>query len=100
MFMYVQKKMNELALVDTGADINAISYETWEHIGKPPMEKLVITVDTVSGQTNPVEGCLDLEVFIGATNVCERFFVMKPRMMETSVILGQPWQRRYSGVPN
>ena len=30
------KQMTELALVDTGADINAISYETWEHVGKPP----------------------------------------------------------------
>ena len=84
------KQMTELALVDTGADINAISYKTWEHIGKPPMEKSVVTVDTMSGQTNLVEGCLELEVFIGATNVCERFFVMKPGMMETSVILGQP----------
>ena len=92
--------MIELALVNLGADINSISYETWEHIGKPPMEKSSIIVDTLSGQTNPVEGCLDLEVFIGATNVCERLFVMKPRMMETSVILGQPWQRHYNGVPN
>ena len=87
------KQRTELDLVDTGADINAISYETWEHIGKPSMEKSGISVDTVSGQTNPVEGCLELEVFIGDTNVCERFFVMKLGMMETSVILGQPWQR-------
>ena len=41
-----------------------------------------------------------MEVFIGATNVCERFFVMKQGMMETSVILGQPWLRQYNGVPN
>ena len=41
--------MTELALVDSGADVNAISYETWEHIGKPPMEKSVITFDTVLG---------------------------------------------------
>ena len=54
----------------------------------------------MSRQTNPVEGCLDLEVLIGATNVCERFFVMKLGMMETFVILGQPWQRHYNGVPN
>ena len=86
--------------MDTRADINAISYETWEHIGKPPINQTGISVETMSGQTNPVEGGLDLEVFIGATNVCERFFVMKPGMMETSVILGQPWQRRYNGVPN
>ena len=43
------KQMTELALVDTGADINAISYETWEHIGKPPMEQSGISVDTTSG---------------------------------------------------
>ena len=42
------KQMTELAIVDTGADINAISYETWEHIGKPPMEQSGISVDTVS----------------------------------------------------
>ena len=94
------QQITELALVDTGADINAISYETWEHMGKPPMNQSGISVETMSGQTNLVEGGLDLEVFIGATNVCERFFVMKPGMMETSVILGQPWQRRYNGVPN
>ena len=92
--------MTELALVDTGADINAISYETCEHVDKPPMEQSGISVDTVSGKTNPVEGGLDLEIFIGDTSVCESFFVMKPGMMETSVILGQPWQRRYNGVPN
>ena len=86
-----KQQITELALVDTGADINAISYETWEHIGKPPINQSGISVETMSGQTNPVEGGLDLEVFIGATNVCERFFVMKPGMMETSVILGQPW---------
>ena len=40
-------QMTELALVDSRANINAISYETWEHIGKPPMEKSAIIVDTV-----------------------------------------------------
>ena len=95
-----KKQMIELALVDSRADVNTISYETWEHIGKQPLEKSVITFDTVSRQTIPVEGCLDLEVFIGATNVCERFLVMKQGMMETSVILGQPWQRSYNDVPN
>ena len=41
------KQMTELALVDIGAGINAISYENWEHISKPPMEKSIITVDTM-----------------------------------------------------
>ena len=42
-----KEQMTELALVDSRADTNAINYETWEHIGKPPMEESTIIVDTV-----------------------------------------------------
>ena len=94
------EQITKLALVDTAADINAISYETWEIIGKPTLDRSFIIVDTVSGQTNVVKGCLNLDVFIGTTEVHERFFVMKPGQMNTPIILGQPWQRQYNGVPN
>ena len=43
--------MIELALVDSGVDINAISYETWEILGKPTLKWSSITIDTMSGQT-------------------------------------------------
>ena len=95
-----QNQITKLALVDTGADVNAISYETWEIIGKPTLEKSSIIIDTMSGQTNVVEGCLNLDVFIGTTDVHKRFFVMKPGQKNTPFILGQPWQRQYNGVPN
>ena len=71
-----------------------------EIIGKPTLERSSIIVDTVSRQTNVVEGCLNLDVFIGTTEVHERFFVMKPCQMNTPIILGQPWQCQYNGVPN
>ena len=90
----------ELALVDIGANINAISYETWELIGKPTLERSSIIVDIVSRHTNAIEGCLNMNLFIDITNVHERFFVMKPSRMCTPIILGQPWQCHYNRVPN
>ena len=53
-----------------------------------------------SKETNHVEGYLDLPIYIGNTNVHHRFYVMKPGKANTPVILGQPWQRTYNGVPN
>ena len=68
-----QNLITELALVDTSADINALSYETWALIGKPN-EPSSIIIDIVSGQTNAVEGCLNMNVFIGTTDVHKKFF--------------------------
>ena len=94
------KRDTELALIDTGADINAISYETWEILGKPRLNTSTINPDTISGPTISVEGSFKLEVFIGTTDVHAEFYVMKPGTMVAPVILGQLWQRQYNGVPN
>lgn len=58
------------------------------------------TLTSFAGETNPIEGYLDLPLFIGNTNVQHRFYVMKPGKVLTPVILGQPWQQTYNGVPN
>ena len=52
------------------------------------------------GESTPVEGCLDLPVFIGNTNVHHKFYVMKPGKLTSPVILGQPCQHTYNGIPN
>ena len=44
-----QNLITELALVDTGANINAISYETWELIGKLTLEQSSVAIDTILG---------------------------------------------------
>lgn len=90
----------EFALFDTGADVNTLSYEVWERLGKPTLCESKITLMTFSKETNHVEGYLDLPIYIGNTNVHHRFYVMKPGKANTPVILGQPWQRTYNGVPN
>ena len=69
-------------------------------MGKPKLKQSTITIDTINGQTTTVEGCLELNVFIGTTDVHADFYLMKPGKMITPVILGQPWQRHYNGVPN
>ena len=45
-----QELQTELALVDTGADVNAISYDTWESLGKPKLKQSTVTIDTITGQ--------------------------------------------------
>lgn len=90
----------ELASFNTGADLNALSYELWVTIGKPMVTPSTTTIDSFAGDSNPIEGYLDLQIFIGNTNVGHRFYVLKPRKLALSVILDQPWQQMYNGVPN
>ena len=90
----------EFALFDKGADVNTLSYEVWNRLGKPTLCESKTTLMTFSKETNHVEGYLDLPIYIGNTNVHHRFYVMKPGKANTPVILGQPWQRTYNGVPN
>ena len=88
----------KIALFDMGADLNALSFESWETVGKPKLIPSTTTIDTFLGDSNPVEGYLDLPVLIGNINVHHRFYVMKPGKLTSSNILGQPWQRTYNGV--
>ena len=90
----------EFALFDTGADVNSLSYEVWDRLGKPTLCESKTMLTSFSKETNPVEGYLDLPIFIGNTNVHHIFYVMKQGKANMPVILVQPWQRTYNGVPN
>ena len=86
----------EFALFNTGADVNSLSYKVWDRLGKPNLCESKTTLTSFSKDTNPIEGYLDLPIFIGNTNVHHRFYVMKPGKANMLVILGQPWQRTYN----
>lgn len=92
-------KIQRYALVDSGADINSISYEVWEKLQKPVLTPSKTTVATFIGNQAGVEGYLELALFLNETNVQGKFFVMKPGQLTTPVVLGQPWMRTYNGVP-
>ena len=95
-----EQKETEIALIDTGADINALNHETWESLGKPTLNPCNLTINTISGSNITVEGMIKLPVFIGTTDVHAEFVVMKTGTLDTPVILGQPWQRTYNGATN
>ena len=90
----------ELALFNIGADLNALSYESWITIDKPTITPSTTTIDSFVRDSNPIEGYLDLQILIGNTNVCHRFYVMKLGKLTSPIILGQPGQQTYNGVPN
>ena len=79
-----------LALLDTRADVNVLSYKTWESMGKPKLKCSTKSIDMFKG-TTIVHGCLNLNVFIGTTDVHKRFYVLKLGHLETPIILGHPW---------
>ena len=49
------KRRTEIALFDTRADLNALSYESWEAIGKPTLIQYATTIDTFMGYSSPVK---------------------------------------------
>ena len=90
------------ALIDSGADLNSLSYDTWDSIGQPPLTHSKTRVGTFAGDHSTVAGLIELPLFIGSSNsnLVHKFYVMKPGTMLTPVILGQPWQRKYNCRPD
>lgn len=96
----ITKFRTKYTLFDTGANVNSLSYESWEVNGKPTLVLSTTILTSFVEESTPVEGYLDLRVFIGNTNVHHRFYVMKPGKLTSQIILGQPWQRTYNGISN
>ena len=76
-----------------GTDLNSMSYETWEIIGKPKLCASSTRIATYAGDYDQVEGILILPIFISETNLAHKFYVMKPKRMVLPIIFGQPWQQ-------
>ena len=90
------QRIPQCALVDTGADLNSMSYETWVALGKPKLCASSTRIATYARDYDQVEGILILPIFINDTNLAHKFYVMKPKCMVSSIILGQPWQRQFN----
>ena len=81
----------QCALVDTRADLNSMSYETWAVLKKLELCASSTRIATYAGDYDQVEGILILEVFVNDTNLAHKFYVMKPKRMVSPIILGQSW---------
>jgi hypothetical protein len=95
-------RISHCALIDSRADLNSLSYDTWDNIGQPPLTYSKTQVGTFVGDHSTVVGLIELPLFIGKcnSNLVHKFYVMKPGTMLTPVILGQPWQRKYNCRPD
>ena len=94
------QKIQQYALMDTGADVNSLSYESWESMGNPKLEPSTITLASYTGDASTVEGYLDIQMYIHDTDVSHRFYVLRQGHGNTPVLLGLPWQRHYNGLPS
>ena len=94
------QKIQQYALMDTGADVNSLSYESWESMGNPTLEPSTITLASYTGDASSVEGYLDIQIYIHDTDVSHRFYVLRQGHGNTPVLLGLPWQRHYNGLPS
>ena len=95
-----KQKVKQYALMDTGADVNSLSYESWESMGNPKLEPSTITLASYTGDASTVEGYLDIQIYIHDTDVSHRFYVLRQGHGNTPVLLGLPWQRKYNGLPS
>lgn len=94
------KRIKQYTHVDSGVDINSISYDIWESLdNKPLLLPTKLKVATFAGDYKGAEGYFDLTVFVNDIDVSHRFYVMKPGEMVHLVILGLPWQRTYNAIP-
>ena len=94
------QKVKQYALMDTGADVNSLSYKSWESMGNPKLEPSTITLASYTGDASTVEGYLDIQMYIHNTDVSHRFYVLRQGHGNTPVLLGLPWQRKYNGLPS
>ena len=54
----------------------------------------------ITGHTKLFIGKVFLKLRIGQLNFSNQFYVMPPKAMILSIILGTPWQRKYKAVPD
>jgi hypothetical protein len=59
-----EKRVKQYALMDSDADINSLSYESWDDMGKPALTPSKTTVATFAGDYNSVEGYLELNFLL------------------------------------
>ena len=96
-----KEQKRNYALVDSGADVNAISHDTWISLREQPeLHHTKLKVASFAGDRKGAIGYCDLDVVIGQTNVRHRFYVMKPGRMNSPMLLGTPWQRSYKSSTN
>ena len=78
------------ALVDSGAEVSLIHSRIFASLkDKPKVFKKKAHLQSVSGQALNIEGCANITIKIGKTEVTQLFYIVKD--MNRNVILGKDW---------
>ena len=92
--------IQEVALVDSGACINVISHEFFSRLSDVHFEPEKRPIRSFTGQWSIFIGKVHLNIKIGDQDGSDTFYVMPPKGMITSIILGVPWQRKHQATIN
>ena len=84
-----------VALIDTGADTNTISYALWEKLGKPYLTTHQLILTGFAEQEVHMLGKCNLPVYIFGYKCTHEFFVFPKNVSSTQMIMGEPWQRAF-----
>ena len=84
-----------VALIDTGADVNTISYALWLEMGKPPLVQQELNLVGMAQEKVHMIGKCNLPIYVCGHKCSDTFFVFPKNVSSTQLILGQPWQRAF-----
>ncbi|MCO5584028.1 hypothetical protein L7F22_037948 [Adiantum nelumboides] len=91
--------IKEVALVDSGACFNVISFTFFERLKDISLDQLLKPVQSFTVQRTIFVGKVDLKIQVGSVKCGHEFYVMPPKGMIVAIILGTPWQN-FKAVPD
>ena len=80
-----------IALIDSGADCNVLSYETWEKLGKPELIPSTLTFDNFSGSKTLSLGKLCVKALVQEQPMHIVFQIAHEGQATINVVLGRQW---------
>ena len=87
-------------LVDSGSCYNVISLELFNTLANVELVPNNLPAQGITGHTRLFLGRSFLKLKVGQLICSDHFYVMPPKAMILSIILGTPWQRKYKVVPD
>jgi len=85
--------LDQIALVDTGANLNTLTFDTWEELGRSKLVNTKLAFSSYLGESSLAKGSFELPVFLNGLNLVHKFYIMLRGPMLSPIILGKTWQR-------
>ena len=88
------------ALVDSRSCYNVISYKFFETLEARPLAINETPMFNLTGTMSYFMGTMHLKMQVGLLSCLNDFFIMPPKSMVLSMIVGTPWERKYKALPH